>query len=349
MKIIKKLVCAAAALLLLAQTLSVTADDTSETDRFDNKTWDEIIEEFLKENNIPEDRIALGYKNTVTGEEHYFNGDSCFMSASLFKVPLNMVYTDRIFRGEMTMEDKIGGVSYRYCLETTIVDSSNEMAYLLWDNLGSFADYRREIAPYMGVDPDDADPIFLKENVCTARQMIYCLDLLYTESERFDGIIDLMLLAKPDEYFKSHEQSVPVAHKYGYIRDTEVTGHLYINDSAVVYTEDPIVIVMLTATLTEAEERLADYCTLMIDYTQYHTQLRQKEERKAAECTPTPSPTPVPDPVLTPTPPPAASPEPTPAAEKNRAESGMVIGVASAVLLLAGGCAGVSFSRKRRK
>ena len=342
MKLAKRAVCLAAAVALLSQSVFALSGEAG-NDAAADREWDEIIEEFLTEYDIPEKSIVLGYKNTVTGEEHYYNGDTYFAAASLFKVPLNMVYTDRISRGEMTMDDEIGGVPYRYSLESSIVESSNTAAYLLWDNLGNFREYRRTIAPYMGVDPEKADPEFLQDNYFTARQVIYCLNLLQTEQERFSGVLDAMLRAKPDEYFKAHEQSAAVAHKYGYLW----MDRRYINDCAVVYTDDPIVIVMSTASLPEAEERLADYCTLMIDYAQRRTQQRLEEEKAAAEATPEPTATPVP----AETPAPSGTPVPAPAtaAVPEKAEDGALPwAVLAGVAALAAVCAAVYFASRRR-
>ena len=67
-----------------------------------------------------------------------------------------------------------------------------------------------------------------------------------------------------------------IAHKYGYFPD-ENWG-LILNDSGVIYTEDPFCLVVFTAGIMQPYEFLSDYCTLMIDYTNFHMQRRHEEE-----------------------------------------------------------------------
>ena len=91
---------AAALCLLLALLCAVPAHAADDDDRFQGKTWDEVVEVFLSERGIDPEKVALGYRNTVTGEEHFLNGDIYHMAASMQKVPLNMVYTERVRSGE---------------------------------------------------------------------------------------------------------------------------------------------------------------------------------------------------------------------------------------------------------
>ena len=169
---------AAALCLLLALLCAVPAHAADDDDRFQGKTWDEVVEVFLSERGIDPEKVALGYRNTITGEEHFLNGDIYHMAASMQKVPLNMVYTERVRSGEMTLNERIDGYPYAKALELTIVDSDNDLAYRLWMKLGGFREYRSMIVPYMTDDPDSLDPIFFRDNYFTARQMIHCLNLL---------------------------------------------------------------------------------------------------------------------------------------------------------------------------
>lgn len=265
---------------MITALLPAAFADGEDDERFKDKTWDEVIDQFLTEHNIDPEDVALGYRNTVTGEEHFLNGDTYLVAGSMYKVPLNMIYTEKIHNGEMTMDDTIAGVKYSKLLEWTIINSDNDMAKILWKHLGTYRHYRELIAPYMGEDAATVDAKFYENNFCTARQMIHCLNLLETEKDNFPGLIDVMLKAEPKNYFKFHEQEYEVAHKYGYLVDGS---KLYMNDCAIVYTDDPIVIVMFTDTLKNGYVALTDYCSLMSDYAQYHTALRRVQEAEEAE------------------------------------------------------------------
>ena len=155
----------------------------------------------------------------------------------------------------------------------------------------------------------------------------------------------MMRLAEPKNYFNYHEQSYEIAHKYGYLK---VLTTQYINDCAIVYTDEPIVIVMFTLSLPKPYDALADYCSLMADYAQYHTELRRAEE---AQVTPSPSPSPSPAPTAAPTPTPAPAPtaSPAPVLERDAEALPVVAAVAAAAAILLLACAAVFFRGRRHR
>jgi len=274
-------VCTAASLAMTAHaetTTQIAIDDS----RFEGKTWEEVVAQYMDEHDLVDTKIALGYKNLVTGEEHYINADEYKTAASLYKVPLNMVYTERISKGEMTFDDQVRGVVYSRLIAGSIVESNNEFSDYLRSGLGGYPTYRRYFCEYMGENADEVEYKFYENNYFTPRQMITCLDTLYQGGEeRFPKVIDYMKQAEPNNYFNAFDQDYVVAHKYGYL---ETGNTLQINDCAIVYTDDPIAIVMFTNGIKRPYTCLANYCTLMAEYTQYHTAIRiEEEERKAAE------------------------------------------------------------------
>lgn len=257
------------------------ADDAPDYEgMFSGKSWDDLIADFMLDYKIEDRNLGLGYYNTVTGEEHYYNPDKYFNAGSLYKVPLNMVFAERVASGELDPEGNLGSLPYRYLLEETIINSNNDLPAYMWFQLGGYNSFRRTIAPYMGEDPDTVDPKYYENNFFTARQMVNCLRLLYEENERFPNIVETMLRAEPVNYFRRSEDRFDIAHKYGY--DT-VWGMLSMNDCAIVYTDEPIVIVAFTFCQYNAYDVLADYCTLMCDYTQYHSK-RRAEAAALAEA-----------------------------------------------------------------
>mgnify|MGYP007115224611 CR=1 FL=1 len=66
-------------MLAAALALSVSAEDT----RFDGKSWEEIMEDFLAERGVNTDRITIGYENLVSGESGYFQGDRYMVACSV--------------------------------------------------------------------------------------------------------------------------------------------------------------------------------------------------------------------------------------------------------------------------
>ena len=276
----------------------------------DDGSWDKIIADFLDKY---EDRnkscsITLGYRNLVTGEEHFYKGGEYMLACDMYKVPLNMYFTEKIYSGEMDGDTEIGGVKYSDVLEGTIVRSSNSKSELLVNELGGYDEYRRAICRYVGEDPDVVDAKYYESSFFTAEQMIFCLKTLYENQERFPGLIDRMLEAEPDRFFNYHEQQYDVAHKYGYMADPD-NGKRYQNDCAIVCTDEPIAIVMFTDNSPDSDNALADYCTLMTDYAQSHLKSAAGASPKpAASAKPSASPSPEATSLPTPTPVPTKSP-----------------------------------------
>ena len=277
-----------AALLMLAMLLplapAAVAGEEEDDARFAGRSWEEIVDEFLAEHHTDPASVACGWCNTVTGEEHYHNADQYMVSGSMYKVPINMIFTEKVHNGEIGWDTFIGGYRYEYCLHATIVDSNNDIAKGMWDYLGGYQPYRHILAPYMGEDPDTVDEKFYENNFFTPRQMIYALKLLATESERFPKLIDEMLQAEPNKYFKERAHDYDIAQKYGYWPDPN-GWHVALNDCAIIYTEEPICIVIFIDSVSEqaSRELLKDYCDLMIAYTEYTTPARKEAERIAAE------------------------------------------------------------------
>ena len=275
---LKKLLFSAAAVVCMCVCLctSVFAADLDDT-RFKDKTWDQVIEEFLAAHNVEPEQVTIGYYNTVTGEEHYLNKDTLMYGASMAKLPTNMLYAERISKGEMTMETKVGGTPYHFLLRASLVNSDNPAMDTMVRDLGggNYSEFRKKILPYIGVELEDATPEFLARNFFTPEQILYCLKLLYGNADRFPGVEYQITMASPYDYFKQNQPPYTIAHKYGWYTDNGTT---YLNDSAIVYTHDPILIVMFTANVKEARQLLADYCSLMCDYAQYHRTLRYTEQ-----------------------------------------------------------------------
>ena len=259
-----------------------SADDFS----YEGKSWEQVVDELFERYDVQEEKIGLGYYNLVTGEEHYVNADQYMISGSMFKVPLNMLFTEKVGKGELAMDDLIGGYRYSELLKGSIVHSNNDYAKILWNEAGRWIEnentvyhrYRELIAPYMGEDPENVDEKYYENNFFTPRQMINCLKLLAENPDRFPGLIENMQLAEPHKYFKRDEQRFDMAHKYGYLTKGST---LYLCDCAIAYTDDPIVFVMFTDGVDSAYSVMADYATMMCDYSQYNTAQRLEAEEKA--------------------------------------------------------------------
>ena len=292
MKAFQKIFAALSALLLCVSTgAGAFASEVGDPD------WDSVSAAVLAQYGVEESQIYAGYRNLVTGEEHYIHGDDYAVAASMFKVPLCMYATEQLNNGSIDWSVYEQYFSFQAVMNDILIDSSNEQAYFLCDTfLGGYNQFRVDTAPYYGVEPGSERMEQTMYNMYTPREFINCLDLLYREPERFPGIIETMQKAMTDRFFKINEPRFRIAHKPGWISED-----LILNDCAICYTTQPIAIVVFSRGGSTSEEFLSAWCTAMCEYT----------EKLANKPSPTPEPTPASAPV---TPVPAATPVPTPAA-----------------------------------
>ena len=300
MKILKKAIAAAAALTLcLSLGFSALADGEDDA-LYAGKTWEEVVDRVLEECDVSRDHITAGYCNLVTGEEHYINGDEYKTAASMYKLPLNMYFTDLIQSGQFDWDSYYPNVTYEYVRDASLIYSDNDWSMFLWSSsvIGGYSKFRELTAPYMGVDLNDVPDNYYSDNIYTARQFINCLKLLYNEQDRFPGIIETMQQTEQERFFMLREPRFKIAHKYGYISEN---GHSFMNDCGLAFTSQPIALVMFTDNVDNAEELLTAYCTAVCEYTNYTV--------ANPPATPTPEPTAEPTPTV---PAVTASAEPTP-------------------------------------
>ncbi len=261
-------------------------DDVIDFSRFEGKTFEEITNDFFEEWGIDPEDLSFGYYNTVTGEELYHNGDKYMVAASVYKLPLNMYYTEKIYNGEISWEDRFAGSPYHAVQVSSIISSNNELSEALQKAVGDNNAYRDAIAYLLDVDTATVEEEYYNtENKYTARQIIASLKKLYGNRHIYVNVEEYMLMAAPNSHFTAIEHRYTIPHKYGYL---SYNGHNYYNDAAIAYTPHPILLVMFTDNCAGGSNTLTRFCTLMCDYSEYTRYLYEE----AAKATPTPSPSP---------------------------------------------------------
>lgn len=279
-RLIKRITVAALALCLC---LSLAPGAWAQEESGDDGEFQEIFAELCRQYEAEPGNVFAGYMDLVTGEEHYHQGDEYVIAGSMYKVPLCMIFAQRIASGELGWDEHYPYRGFQDVLDAAIVNSDNETAGFLWGQLGSFVEFRRICAPYMGEDPDTVDDEYYLNNLFTSRQMIACLQTLYDGQEDFPGIIEAMSLADKERFFSAGEERFDVAQKYGFCHD-DADVSAYLNCCGIVYTDDPIAIVMFTKDVYHSEELLGAYCAAMCDYAQQSRAARLELEAGTAEA-----------------------------------------------------------------
>lgn len=258
--------------LLSLLTLPVCAEEEEEADSLETR-WEALVAETSSRFTT----VAFGYKNTVTGEEHYYNGDEYMVGASLYKTPLFMVYAERVYRGEMSMDHDFYGFTYRDMQSAALTYSSNPPAELLLGDIGGYVPMRRAIAGYLGQDPTD-EAYLARTNRFSAREMVHCMDLLQRESERFPEVLDSLLLSAPGKFLKYNDPPFEIAQKYGNLTD-EAT---FLHAAGVIYTEEPIAVCVMTFGPTKSKELFSGFVDIVTDYA---AETKAADDREWAEET----------------------------------------------------------------
>lgn len=251
-------------------------------DYFFNKNYEQLVGEEALKWKVDPKNIAAAFKNTVTGETRFINPDEYIYAASVYKVPLNMYFADKIAAGEMSMDTPIEGVRYEIVMNSCLVSSNNVNAQKLrnavtWD----FREYQDMMLKYLFPDEKDRgsiDPLFYQSHYYNQRMVINFLSILFNNPDKYDYIIGKMKISMPDDsLFMGIDTGYEVAHKYGLFT---IDGYQALNDVGIVYTPEPILISMFTKNTSAAP--IAKYLVLMVDWSKYCGGMRQEQEKAMA-------------------------------------------------------------------
>lgn len=234
------------------------------------------IKIYLEENNISSDKIAIYINDLVNDEEYALNENKYFFSASIYKLPLAMIYYEKIKDGVYSLNDlflykneyyEVGGPISEYylpgdylCLKDIlyylIMNSDNTAGHILFENLGGWLSFKELATKYGQVQ--DNDTYYSYNNVMTARYLNGVLKYLYDNRNCFGELIDFLTKATPDQYLSKGIQEI-VAQKYGYY-DTAI------NAAGIVFCNHPYSIVILTDLGENARDYLGEINAICLDY-----------------------------------------------------------------------------------
>lgn len=258
-------------------------DTNGEMNIIDSDELEGIIEGFVEENNLTGKNFSVGYCYTATGDSWYYNGDEWYYSASLYKVPLMMIYAEKVHKGELEQSDKISGMPLDLLEEYVLVNSSNDYGHLAMDYLGGDYESRLLYRQFSSLPEDEYDPDFYDYSYFTARFMTDVMMTLYYEQDRFPNVMDCLLRAQPETHFNaSVGQQYDVAQKYG-------SYELFNHAAGVIYAEQPYVLVVMTENVSNYLEIIARCASVMDNYTLslneklagFEQELEQEQEQQA--------------------------------------------------------------------
>lgn len=190
------------------------------------------IHAYLNEKGIAEADVGLSIRSLDGYETYSINGDDEFIAASVYKLPLAMIWYEKVNNGEVSLEDTLYYDSYHYeegpgvplmyspganipiqtLLETMIQLSDNTAGHILFENLGGWASFKEMAASYTDRVMDSL--FFSNDNYLTANYMGDVIQYIVDHKDSFSKLISDMKISVPDNYLNLHLPE-STAQKYG--------------------------------------------------------------------------------------------------------------------------------------
>lgn len=308
-----------ALLLLLAPAQALAAEPEEEAppafvdDEELTAVVEQAIEEILGAAGLSWVPVSVAVTFTRSGESWFYKGDDWYYTASLYKLPLVMRYSQMAENGELENALPVFSEKTEYIKQRCLIYSDNGWAGQLWNNLfsepGSVA---RAALAYSHFPEDELCDEFYSRLIYSPRFMLGIVQELYSNPDDYPNVLDYMREAQPGEYFRREREGVyEVAQKYG---SADGSNHT----AGVIYTPSPILLVVMSSSLGpmmgdhligHVSAAIADYA-LLVDERADAWDAKRAEELAAAAVTPEPTPSPTPVPTPAPTAAPAPEPEP---------------------------------------
>ena len=211
-------------------------DQNTEVENKDNSQYIDMslakdIEAYFQENGIDHEKVAYCITDLEHNIKYSMNEKDEFIAASIYKLPLAMLYYDKVNEGEYTldstftysgyMHEDAGVISSDYgigsqvplsdLLNDLIIYSDNDAGHILYENLGGWKEYKEAMTKYTD---SISENYYTMDNVTTANTMNDVVTYLYDHKEDYKGLIKNMEEAETDEYLDRDTQ-LSMPQKYG--------------------------------------------------------------------------------------------------------------------------------------
>lgn len=211
-------------------------DQNTEVENKDNSQFIDMslakdIEAYFQENGIDHEKVAYCITDLKHNIKYSMNEKDEFIAASIYKLPLAMLYYDKVNEGEYTLDSTLtysgymhedaGVISSDYgigsqvplsdLLNDLIIYSDNDAGHILYENLGGWKEYKEAMTKYTDTISEN---YYTMDNVTTANTMNDVVTYLYDHKEDYKGLIKNMEEAEPGEYLDRDTQ-LSMPQKYG--------------------------------------------------------------------------------------------------------------------------------------
>lgn len=273
--------------MFVSMACAAFADDAAAEGLIDPEALQALVDDFVAERGLDPKNFSIGYVYTATGEEWYYNPDTWYYPASMYKVPLMMVLAEKVSAGELQQDSDLGGYSVATAEEYIISYSNNDYAHYIRSYLGGDEAWREHAKSYAMLEDDDYNPDYMDYCYFSPRYITQVVKTLYNESERFPNIIECMLEARPTHDFRLSEHmnnTYEIAQKYGSYADD--LGDNWNHNTGIIYTPTPFILTVMTRNVQNYEKLISDVAVMLTDYTlslEKELEIYEEEQAEAAE------------------------------------------------------------------
>ena len=267
-------------MLFVSAALPAFADDSAEG-VIDPAALQKIVDDFVAEKKIDSKNFSLGYVYTGTGEEWYYNPDTWYYPASMYKVPLMMLLSEQVADGLIAQDTDLGGYDVDRAEELILTYSNNDYAHYVRVYLGGDEVWRQDAKKYAQLNDADYDPDYMDYCYFSCRYITQVMKTLYSTPERFPNIIESLLVAEPEHYYRLDprmETGYKIAQKYGSFTDN--FNDSFNHNTGIIYTNTPFILTVMTLNVSGYEKVFTE---LAIKFTEYTESLEPELEEYVEE------------------------------------------------------------------
>ncbi len=232
----------------------VTEDGHIDAERL--KQW---VDDYLKTDHWdePQCSMSIGLWYSGTDETWLYNPDEWMYGVNWSKLPISMVYAEKLANGELSNDSVITGLQLEYALQTVLENSSGSSFYSMLTHLGgNTVSNCAELVPQYADLPDSYfTDDFYRRSYYTARIMMEVTKTLFQGGEeRFPKVLEYMKKSQPWDMFNRDD----------YIRDVLHTSQThaaswgdgagdFIHCTGVIYTPTPIVLTVMMKNISDLD------------------------------------------------------------------------------------------------
>ena len=221
-------------------------------DALDLSILDAQIQQYIEETEIDPQMISYAIEDLESNQQiQSKNAKTNFIAGSVYKLPLSLLWYDKINNGEVdggaglqyssSCTEKGGELENDYemgdyipvstVLAYTLIYSDNVGGHILFENYGGWYQYKKDAAKYSKHKQNDE--FFSLDNYLNADYMRDVMKHIYNHQDQYKDAIEYLRIASPDDYL-NHNVQVDMIQKVGWYSSNvnacglSLNGHPYV-------------------------------------------------------------------------------------------------------------------------